>query len=142
MLSHRLFVENDDVIAGLNMYSTKPSAFDDSAEIMSTVLATHAAVTLSAALAREQAEQLRAALISNREIGIAMGVLMHSHKVTRDQAFDLLRIGSQRQNRKLADVAAEVAETGDLHVQARPAKPRRSRRSTTSTRAAAATPGS
>jgi hypothetical protein len=39
---------------------------------------------------------------------------MASPKVTRDQAFDLLRMASQHSNRKLADVAERVAETGAL----------------------------
>ena len=37
---------------------------------------------------------------------------MAHHQLTRDQAFDLLRLASQRTNRKLADIAREVAETG------------------------------
>ena len=56
------------------------------------------------------------ALKSSREIGIAMGVVMASNKVTRDQAFDLLRIVSQRTHRKLADIAVDVADTGTLDL--------------------------
>jgi len=43
-----------------------------------------------------------------------MGVLMATYKVTRDEAFDLLRITSQRSNRKLVDIAAEVNRAGGL----------------------------
>jgi AmiR/NasT family two-component response regulator len=43
-----------------------------------------------------------------------MGIVMNASKVTRDQAFDLLRIASQHTHRKLADVATDVAETGQL----------------------------
>lgn len=43
-----------------------------------------------------------------------MGILMTRYRVTRDQAFDLLRITSQRSNRKLRDIAAEVGDTGIL----------------------------
>jgi hypothetical protein len=39
---------------------------------------------------------------------------MALHKVTREQAFDLLRVASQRLHRKLADIARDVAETGTL----------------------------
>ncbi|MDT4915523.1 MAG: hypothetical protein QOH89_223 [Pseudonocardiales bacterium] len=35
-------------------------------------------------------------------------------KVTRDQAFDLLRMASQHTHRKVADIAAHVTETGAL----------------------------
>jgi ANTAR domain len=37
-----------------------------------------------------------------------------SHKLTREQAFDLLRIASQNSNLKIRDVAEEVGDTGTL----------------------------
>jgi AmiR/NasT family two-component response regulator len=43
-----------------------------------------------------------------------MGVLMARLLVTREQAFDLMRIASQRTNRKLRDIAEDVLETGTL----------------------------
>lgn len=61
-------------------------------------------------------EHLQRALASNREIGAAMGILMIEHKLTGDQAFDLLRRASQHSHRKLAALAAEVAETGVLDL--------------------------
>jgi AmiR/NasT family two-component response regulator len=54
------------------------------------------------------------ALQTSREIGIAMGVLMQKYKITRDEAFSLLRMASQALHRKLALIAVEVAETGEL----------------------------
>lgn len=116
MLSFRLFVENDDLIAGLNLYSTRLYAFDESAELIGTVLATHGALAVAAAGARERAAGLQRALLSNRDIGVAMGVLMATYKITRDQAFSLLRVASQNSNRKLHDVACDVADTGTLDV--------------------------
>ena len=47
---------------------------------------------------------------------------MHQHKITQQQAFDLLRIASQHTHRKLVDIATEVAETGTLEL---PSLPRR-----------------
>ena len=41
-----------------------------------------------------------------------MGVVMAQSRVTRDEAFNLLRIASQTSNRKLADIARDVIETG------------------------------
>jgi hypothetical protein len=114
MLSLRLYLEDDDRIAGLNLYSTKPDAFDDQAEIVGTLLATHGALAITAATDRAEAANLRRALINSREIGTAMGVLMATYKVTRDEAFDLLRIASQRSNRKLVAIAAEVNRTSVL----------------------------
>lgn len=116
MLSLRLHLEDDDRIAGLNLYSTETDAFDDSAEMLGTLLATHGALAITAATAREQAAHLERALLHSRDIGVAMGVLMSTHKVTRDEAFNLLRIVSQHTNRKLAEIAADVADTGTLDL--------------------------
>ena len=61
---------------------------------------------------RARAAQLLRAWVS--EIGVAMGVLMAKHNITRDQAFGLLRVASQDSNRRLAELAVEVADTGEL----------------------------
>ena len=121
MMSLRLFMEGDERIAGLNLYSTRTDAFDDNAHVIATVVATHCATALIAATARERAENLQRALSSNRRIGMAMGVLMASHKLTEDDAFTLLRIASQNTNRKLTDIADDVITTGTLELPA--AKP-------------------
>jgi hypothetical protein len=49
-----------------------------------------------------------------------MGVLMAMWKVSPDEAFGLLRLASQDTNRKLADIAEEVIETGVLPLPHRP----------------------
>lgn len=64
----------------------------------------------------DKAGHLERALASNREIGSAMGILMISHKLTSEQAFDLLRRTSQHGHRKLSVVAREVVETGVLEL--------------------------
>jgi hypothetical protein len=115
MLSLRLYLESDlGMIAGLNMYSEKPAAFDETSETIAVLLATHGSLAVGGASAREKAHNLLIALKGSREIGIAMGIVMATRKVTRDQAFDLLRIVSQRTHRKVADLATEVADTGAL----------------------------
>ena len=128
MLSFRLFLEGDDRIAGLNLYSTRTGAFDEGSEVVGTLMATHGALAVQAAAAREQAAQLQRALLTSRDIGTAMGVLMAQHKVTRTEAFDLLRVASQTSNRKLADIAADVADTGTLDLPGRWLDPRRASR--------------
>jgi hypothetical protein len=115
MLAFRLVLEDDDSLAGLNLYSRRPHAFDDSASLTGGVFATHAAIAVAAAGRQERIGNLEQALESNREIGIAIGVLMSAQLVTREQAFDLLRMASQHSHRKLRDVAAQVAETGVLN---------------------------
>jgi hypothetical protein len=115
MLSIRLYLETDDeVIAGLNMYSHQPAAFDAASETVGLLLATHGALAVARAEHRRKANNLTIALKNSREIGIAMGVLMNAAKLTREQAFDLLRVASQHSHRKLADIASEVADTGVL----------------------------
>lgn len=115
MLSFRLFFEDqDDLVAGLNMYSREVAAFDDNSEAIGLLVATHGALAVAQRAAREKADNLMIALRTSREIGVAMGILMQKHKITRDQSFDLLRLASQAMHRKLAEVAAQVAETGEL----------------------------
>ena len=125
MLSFRLYLEHDDLIAGLNLYATQKDAFDEDALTVGTLLATLGALAISAAAARERAAQLQQALLTNREIGVAMGVLMNQHKITRKEAFDLLRVASQHTNRKLADLATEVADSGTLDLPGQTAANRR-----------------
>lgn len=116
MLSYRLGIDPalGDVISGLNLYSERANAFDDTAVEVGLLLATHGAVVTAAAINSERAAHLEQALESSREIGMAMGVLMNQHKLTRSQAFDLLRIASQNSNRKIRDIATEVVDTGVL----------------------------
>jgi GAF domain-containing protein len=117
MLSIRLFLETDDgMIAGLNLYSHQPNAFGSDSETMAVLLATHGALALANATAREKIRNLEIALKSSRDIGAAIGVLMAMHKVDRQQAFDLLVVASQRTHRKLVELAREVADTGALPV--------------------------
>jgi ANTAR domain/GAF domain len=116
MMSFRMFLEDDDLIAGLNFYASKPDAFDEHDQTVGLLLATHGALAVSALQRGNTAAQLARGLESNREIGVAMGVLMAQHKITRSQAFDLLRITSQHTHRKLADIAVDVADTGTLEL--------------------------
>jgi AmiR/NasT family two-component response regulator len=54
------------------------------------------------------------ALEHSRDIGVAMGIVMAQEQVTRECAWDMLRMVSQGQHRKLHLVAAEVVQTGEL----------------------------
>lgn len=108
--------EESESIAALNLYSPEPDAFDDEAVGVALVLATHAAAVVSQHLVAVRARNLLKALESSREIGVAMGILMEQDQLTRDEAFAVLRVASQGTNRKLSDVAAEVADTGSLRI--------------------------
>jgi hypothetical protein len=105
---------SDSLIAGLNVYASRVAAFDDAAVQVGLVLATHAAALVAGEVNREKAKNLERGLQTNRDIGVAVGILMAQHRVTRSEAFNLLRIVSQNYNRKVHDVAEEVIETGAL----------------------------
>jgi len=47
---------------------------------------------------------------------MAIGILMFKHKITEDQAFQLLRLTSQHTHRKLAELANDVLDTGQLDL--------------------------
>jgi len=117
VLSQRLHLQDQSgVVAGLNLYSDAADAFDQHAVGLALVMATHGGLALSQSLASHRAGNLGKALQSNREIGVAMGILMHQHRLTREEAFDVLRVASQNSNRKLSEIAADVVDTGTLTI--------------------------
>lgn len=124
VLAQRLRLSEDaGVIAGLNLYSHQANGFDEHARAIGLVLATHGGLLMNASLANDRARNLKRALESNREIGVAIGVLMNEHRLSHAQAFDVLRAASQDSNRKLADVALEVVDTGTVTIRGWPARP-------------------
>ena len=125
MLSVRMYLEDDDLLAGLNLYSSAVNAFDESDETTATLLATHGALALTAAGRQNTIHHLNRALETSRRIGAAIGILMASDKVAYAQGFDLLRIASQTSQRKLADVAERVLETGTLELPRTPSSRQR-----------------
>jgi hypothetical protein len=72
----------------------------------------------SAASSAALAANLQVALASSREIGMAMGIVMERHKLSSDQAFDLLTRISQRSHRRVRELAREIAETGVIDLPA------------------------
>jgi GAF domain-containing protein len=110
MLCFRLFVEGDR-LGGLNLYARRPGAFDDESRDIGHMFAAHAAVAVAAA---EHEENLRSAVSGRDVIGQAKGILMERHRLTADQAFAVLARVSQEMNRKLADVARELTDTGTV----------------------------
>ena len=64
--------------------------------------------------AEDRADNLERALLTNRRIGMAIGILLERLRVTEEQAFDVLRQESMRQNVRLAQVAEQVVYTGTL----------------------------
>jgi transcriptional regulator with GAF, ATPase, and Fis domain len=105
--------------AALNLFSETPNQFDSEAAGRAAVLAAFASVAINAIAQGEDASSLRRGLLSNREIGKAVGMLMMLHSLGENEAFDLLRRHSQSLNIKLADVARRVIEArGNLPEEA------------------------
>ncbi len=96
--------------AALNLFSDSANVFDAESAGRGALLAAFASVAINAVAKGEDATSLRRGLLSNREIGKAVGMLMLLHEMTEEQAFELLRRHSQALNIKLADVAREVIE--------------------------------
>ena len=95
----------------LNLFSDTSGAFDTESAGQATVLASFASVAINAVAQGEDVSTLRRGLLSNREIGKAVGMLMMLHKVDEQEAFNVLRRYSQDLNIKLADVARSVIES-------------------------------
>lgn len=110
MMGFLLFTEDED-LGALNLYSHKPGAFTEASEVAGWLLASHAAVAFSSARTHAQMEQ---AVATRHLIGQAMGILMGSHHLTEEQAFDVLRRYSQENNIKLREVARLICERGSL----------------------------
>ena len=64
------------------------------------------------------AVQLSEAVASRDVIGQAKGILMERGRITAAEAFDVLRTASQRLNRKLRDIAEELARAWRDHATA------------------------
>lgn len=105
-------VVNHEGIGALNLYSRDAAAFDDSDVEVGTAFATQAAIALANAQAYWDAYQLgvdlRTAMQSRAVIEQAKGMLMATQRCSADEAFQILVRASQRENRKLREMADEL----------------------------------
>lgn len=108
-MGFRILVDRQKTGA-LDLFSDTPNRFDTQSAGQAIVLASFASVAINAMAKGEDVDTLRRGLLSNREIGKAVGMLMLLHGVSEDEAFDVLRRSSQDLNIKLADVARRVIE--------------------------------
>jgi transcriptional regulator with GAF, ATPase, and Fis domain len=95
----------------LNLFSDTPNVFDTESAGQAIVLASFASVAINAVAQGEDVSTLRRGLLSNREIGKAVGMLMMLYGVDEQEAFNVLRRYSQELNIKLADVARSVIDS-------------------------------
>ncbi|HET7488099.1 MAG TPA: ANTAR domain-containing protein [Acidimicrobiales bacterium] len=109
------------VLGALCCYSYAAEGLDDSDAECAVLLAAHLgavmALALDAAAAGRRVVELGHAVQTRDVIGQAKGILMERQHLTAEQAFDVLRRASQRLNRKLVDIADELASTGALTVE-------------------------
>ncbi len=110
MLSTRLFLSESER-AALNLYSTRPGAFEADHVALAAIFASYASLLMINRMHHDKVMRLERALESNREIGVAMGILMAQRRWTQTEAFDRLVHASQNLNRRLRDIAAEVTLT-------------------------------
>jgi transcriptional regulator with GAF, ATPase, and Fis domain len=108
-MGFRLLVDNQ-VTGALNLFSDTPNKFNTESAGQAVVLASFATVAINAIAQGDDAATLRRGLLSNREIGKAVGMLMLLNDVSEHEAFEVLRRYSQDLNIKLADVARTVID--------------------------------
>jgi hypothetical protein len=80
--------------AALNLFSDTPNLFDAESAGRAVVLASFASVAINAIAKGEDAASLRRGLLSNREIGKAVGILMTLSELSEDEAFGKLSTGA------------------------------------------------
>jgi GAF domain-containing protein len=104
-------IARGESIGALNLYS-RTSAFDDDAAGRVAAFAQTAAIVLANAQVYSDAVQLNEnmaqAMSSRSSIDQAIGILMADGGRTPELAFQLLVRASQRENRKLRDIAGEM----------------------------------
>ncbi|MCQ4118817.1 GAF and ANTAR domain-containing protein [Rhodococcus tibetensis] len=103
----RLVVQRRKVGA-LNLFADTPGALTPASVEQGIMLASFAAVALTAAHEHLEAETLRAGLTSNREIGKALGLMMAFHNISEEQALTILQTTSQDMNVKISELAQRI----------------------------------
>jgi hypothetical protein len=104
----------------LNLYASQPHAFTDIDVLAGQSWAGQASGALSVAWRmgeREAAvDHLTRGMVTRQVIGQAVGLLMAQRRCTAEEAFELLKGASQRNNEKLRDVAARMIAGHEEHV--------------------------
>ena len=105
-------VANHEGVGALNFYSREVDGFSDDDAELGSQFATQAAIVLANAQAYWDAHQLSqdlaTAMKSRATIEQAKGILMGAQRCSSDEAFQILVRASQRENRKLREVAEDL----------------------------------
>ena len=112
VLSTPLMGSGGEAMGAVNAYVHEGGAVSDHEARTAQLIGDNAAILIGYAFALMDStqlnDQLREAVATREIIGVAKGILMESQACNRDEAFDILRRASQRENRKLRDLAADV----------------------------------
>ena len=107
-------------VGALNLYSRTEAAFSEEDEKVGMAFAAQAGIALANAQAywdaRQLSENLAEAMKSRATIEQAKGILMAARRCDADEAFQILVRASQRENRKLREVAARIVEGASQRV--------------------------
>ena len=121
MVAYGLAVPRDgrwQPLGTLTLYAEAPDAFDADVRDLGGILSCY--LSVAAALERDRTDlsrreaALHRALGTRDVIGQAKGILMERRHLSAGEAFDTLRTTSQRLNIAVHDLAARLAETGEL----------------------------
>ena len=116
------------VVGAMNVYAHGKNAFDDRAAELGQIFALPAAIAVQnahvLAQTRRLADHLQSALELRGVIDRAVGILMSRSGSTEHEALERLRSLSQREHRKLAEVARQIVDEAVARARARN-RPRR-----------------
>ncbi len=105
-------VANGEGVGALNLYSRSEAAFSEQDEKLGLTFAAQAGIALANTQAYwdayELSQNLSEAMKSRATIEQAKGILMAARRCDADEAFQILVRASQRENRKLREVAEQL----------------------------------
>jgi AmiR/NasT family two-component response regulator len=95
--------------AGAMGYVVKPADPDRLVPAIEAALARFADVTKL----RDTGRQLQTALDADRDVSLAIGIMMERRRLVRQDAFELLRSHARTERRKLIDLAKEIVTAAE-----------------------------
>jgi GAF domain-containing protein len=116
-------ITQEGVVGAMNIYAHDKQVFDQRSAELGELFAVPAAIAVENAhvLARAQrlAAHLESALKSRAVIDRAVGIIMSRSGITEAEGLDRLRALSQRDHRRLPEVAAQLVDEAVRRAQAR-----------------------
>lgn len=110
MMSLLVYTDRES-FGALSLYARDDAEFDADDVIVGQAIAAQLAITITA---EREIDHLGLAMHNRLVLGQAQGILMERLNISADQAFDYLRRASSHTNRKVVDIATEIASTRRL----------------------------